>query len=514
MFLDVPGGKSLTIEIENEQELRPLVIDLAVALEPGDVVGLSGGLGAGKTTFARTLIRYLASDPQLETPSPTFNLVQQYDLPRFPLYHADLYRLSDPGEVVEMGLDDLPDDAVLLIEWPERAPQILPADRWEISFKLKYRKKPEARELVVTGYGTYAARLERLVAGRKFLEENSFGNVRRERLAGDASSRSYERLITESSEFILMNSPRRPDGPPVKDGKPYSAIAHLAEDITPFLAMAKGLRSRGFSAPEIFAADIADGFIVLEDLGRDSIVTGNPPAPVRARYEAAMHVLIALHKQILTDLLPVAPHVNYRLPAYDMDAFLIEAELLLDWYLPFRHKLVSEDARTEFTTLWRSALRPATDALETWVLRDYHSPNLLWLPDRRGIACLGVLDFQDAVLGPAAYDLASLLQDARIDIPETWETELLRVYLRARNIDDQNFDTDHFTLLYSTMAAQRATKILGIFARLNRRDHKPQYLRHLPRVWNYLQRSLGHPALTQLDAWYKTHVPAPEPSSK
>jgi hypothetical protein len=225
-------------------------------------------------------------------------------------------------------------------------------------------------------------------------------------------------------------------------------------------------------------------------------------------------VLIALHKQILPDLLPVAPHVSYRLPAYDMDAFLIEVELLLEWYLPHRRTMLSPQARSEYSSLWRHALHPAAEALETWVLRDYHSPNLLWLPDRRGIACLGLLDFQDAVLGPAAYDLASLLNDARVDVPATWETEMLRNYVRARTIDDPKFDTDHFALLYATLAAQRASKILGIFARLNRRDHKPQYLRHLPRVWTYLQRALNHPALAPLADWYKDHVPAPEPSSK
>ncbi|MGZ3410617.1 MAG: tRNA (adenosine(37)-N6)-threonylcarbamoyltransferase complex ATPase subunit type 1 TsaE [Xanthobacteraceae bacterium] len=514
MLSDVPGGKSVAIDIANEEELRPLVIDFAAALDPGDVVALSGGLGAGKTTFARTLIRYLASSPALEAPSPTFTLVQQYDLPRFPLFHADLYRLSDASEITEIGLSDLPDEAVLLVEWPERAPELLPENRWDVSFRLDPQRGNDYREVRVTGYGTFAGRLERLVASRRFLEENGFGLARRERLAGDASSRSYERLILPGRELILMNSPRRPDGPPVKGGLPYSAIAHLAEDVTPFIAVAKGLRGRGFSAPEIFAADAAEGFIALEHLGAEGVVAGNPPGPLRPRYEAAVHVLIALHKQILPDLLPISPHVNYRLPAYDMDAFMIEAELLLEWYFPHRHATLSPSAKTRYITLWRDALKPAADALETWVLRDFHSPNLLWLPERRGIGCLGILDFQDAVLGPAAYDLASLLQDARVDVPATWETEMKRSYIRARGIDDKNFDAENFELLYALMAAQRASKILGIFARLDRRDRKPQYLRHLPRVWAYLQRALGHPALAQLTDWYNAHLPAPEMSVK
>jgi aminoglycoside/choline kinase family phosphotransferase len=146
----------------------------------------------------------------------------------------------------------------------------------------------------------------------------------------------------------------------------------------------------------------------------------------------------------------------------------------------------------------------------TWVLRDYHSPNLLWLPDRSDIARIGVLDFQDALTGPAAYDVASLLQDARVDVPEAMEVTLLSRYVRARLHDDPDFDAAAFTRLYATLAAQRATKILGIFARLDRRDGKPQYLRHMPRIWNYLQRSLSHPTLASLRSWYTTNVRAPD----
>jgi aminoglycoside/choline kinase family phosphotransferase len=140
-------------------------------------------------------------------------------------------------------------------------------------------------------------------------------------------------------------------------------------------------------------------------------------------------------------------------------------------------------------------------------LRDFHSPNLLWLPEREGTARVGLLDFQDAVMGPAAYDVASLLQDARGDVPEMMEIGLLSRYTRARRSADATFDTPAFARAYATLAAQRASKILGIFTRLERRDHKPQYLRHLPRVWTYLQRSLAHPALAPLAAWYRANVP-------
>jgi hypothetical protein len=155
-------------------------------------------------------------------------------------------------------------------------------------------------------------------------------------------------------------------------------------------------------------------------------------------------------------------------------------------------------------------LTPALQAPLTWVLRDYHSPNLLWLPRRDGVARIGLLDFQDTMMGPGAYDLASLLQDARVDVPELMEISLLSRYTRARLAADPGFDAPAFARLYATLAAQRASKILGIFARLDRRDGKPQYLRHLPRVWTYLQRSLAHPSLAALAHWYRVNIPAPK----
>jgi hypothetical protein len=296
----------------------------------------------------------------------------------------------------------------------------------------------------------------------------------------------------------------------VRGGLSYSAIAHLAEDVKPFIAMARGLRERGFSAPQVHAADLTEGLLLLEDLGSESVVSGDPPAPVEERYAGAVDLLVELHRQPVAAVLPVTPGVDYRLPPYDIDAFLIEAELLLDWYLPHRGASLSSAARAEFTALWRDALSTAYDAPPTWVLRDYHSPNLLWLPEREGIARVGVLDFQDALMGPAPYDLVSLLQDARVDVPDPMEIALLGRYVKARLDADPAFATTAFVELYVKLGAQRATKILGIFARLDRRDGKPQYLRHIPRIWRYLRRSLIHPAMSDLKNWYDGHVPPPQ----
>jgi N-acetylmuramate 1-kinase len=507
MFPTAPAGTSFTIMLPDEEATARFAADVAVALEPGDLLTLSGDLGAGKTTFARALIRYLAADEAIEVPSPTFTLLQSYELPRFPLVHADFYRLSSAGELAELGFDDLPAGTVMLMEWPDRAAGVLPPDRIDITFTLAPQLGADVRNARVVGYGAFGTRAERIEQARDFLDQAGYRETPRRRMVGDASTRVFEHLILPDRTEILMNAPRRPDGPPVRHGKPYSAIAHLAEDIVPYVALAQGLRDRNLSAPTILQADLERGFLIMEDLGDERVVAGDPPGPIEERYEAAVDLLLSLHRRKLPERLPVAPRKEYFLPPYDMDAFLIEAELLLDWYLVAAEITVTDRLREEFTELWREALQPAIDAPATWVLRDFHSPNLLWLPGRDNVARIGVLDFQDAMMGPPAYDLASLLQDARVDVPETLEVALFSRYVRGR-LYDQRFDAAGFARIYATLAAQRATKILGIFARLDRRDGKPQYLRHIPRLLRYLDRSLAHPDLAPLKAWYGANLPS------
>ncbi|HZP75807.1 MAG TPA: tRNA (adenosine(37)-N6)-threonylcarbamoyltransferase complex ATPase subunit type 1 TsaE [Pseudolabrys sp.] len=508
MFLTTSGGSSFTATLADEPATIRLMTDVAALIEPGDLITLSGDLGAGKTTFARALIRHLAGSQSIEVPSPTFTLMQTYELPRFPVVHADLYRLSGSAELAELGFDDMPEGAVLLLEWPDRAAGFLPADRLDVALMLSPQHGTTVRQARITGYGRLAARADRIAAMRRFLEGAGFAEAERQRIQGDASTRAYERLTLRGETYVLMNSPRRADGPPVRDGKPYSAIAHLAEDVTAFVAMANALRSRGFSAPAVLHADFTAGLLIIEDLGDAPVVDGDPPAPIEERYGAAIDLLAALHQQSVSDALPLVGRPAYKLPRYDMDAMLIEVELLLDWYLPRMQTELAPAAREAFVTLWRDALALTLERPMTWVLRDFHSPNLMWLPERKSLARVGLLDFQDAVMGHPAYDVASILQDARVDVPEMMEISLLSRYMRARRAADATFDAPEFARLYATLAAQRASKILGIFARLDRRDGKPQYLRHIPRVWGYLQRSLEHPALAPLKAWYAANVPA------
>jgi tRNA threonylcarbamoyl adenosine modification protein YjeE len=501
---------TFSLALPNETATAHLMADLALLTAPGDVITLSGDLGAGKTAAARAMIRYFAGDEELEVPSPTFTLAQTYDLPSFQLIHADLYRIDDAAELEEIGLSPLPEGAVALIEWPERAPEAMPADRIDIALSHRPALGSNARAAEITGHGKCAATVERLKALRQFLDDAGYGEAKRICMAGDASIRSYARLVRDDGVFILMNSPKRPDGPAVYDGKSYSAAVHLAEDVKPFVAIANGLRAQSLSAPAIHHADLDAGFLITEDFGTAVVVEGDPPVPIVERYEAATDMLAALHRESLPETLPLAPHITYTIPPFDTDAMLVEIGLMVEWYMPDRGTELSSELRTQFVTMWRELLdSKAATAAKNWVLRDFHSPNIIWLGEREGIKRIGIIDFQDTVLGPGAYDLVSLLQDARIDVPEQVELNLFSRYIKARRAADENFDAAGFAELYAIMSAQRNTRLLGTFARLNRRDGKPQYLRHQPRIWTYLNRSLAHPALADFRQWYAANVPPP-----
>jgi N-acetylmuramate 1-kinase len=497
--------------LPDENATHQLAVFIASEIETGDLITLSGGLGAGKTTFARALIRTLASDSSFDVPSPTFSLMQHYETARGPIIHADLYRINNPAELEELGWEENAAEAIVLVEWPERAKDDLTGDylkseRLDITLDLKPEAEDNVRVARLRASGAIGFRLARAKAIRELLDGAHWDNATRAHLQGDASSRAYERLTKPSSESaVLMISPPRPDGPPIRRGKSYSAIARLAESVHAFVAMDKGLRALDFSAPALYGHNLDIGLLLLEDLGSEGVVDENGPVP--NRYAEATQLLARLHATTLPQVLPVAEAIDHVLPPYDLEAFLIEVDLLLDWYAPHIAKThIPGSARIEFTNLWTDALAEILTGPKTWVLRDFHSPNLIWIPQREGLARIGLLDFQDAVLGPPGYDLVSLLQDARVTVPADLELKLLGAYVRARKGANAAFDMEAFARSYAILGAQRATKIVGIFARLDRRDAKPAYLKHLPRVEAYLKRNLDHPALARLKIWYQTHL--------
>ena len=490
---------ALEIALADEAATQRFGEDMSLAIGPGDVIRLEGDLGAGKSTLARALIRAMADAPDLEVPSPTFTLVQSYDL-RIPVHHIDLYRLAGPDEADELGMDELAASGAVLVEWPERAGDRLP----EAALTVRLDHAGSGRRATVFGRSGAVARLERSLSIRSFLDEAGWGQGHRRFLLGDASTRSYETVETDGGTRILMNAPKQPDGPPIRDGKPYSQIAHLAESVLPFVAIDEVLRAEGFCAPEIHAADIDSGLLLIEHLGSVSYLSPEG-RPVRERCEEAARLLAAMHAKTWPERIRTRDGREHVVPHYDRGAMMIEVELVTDWYMPFatgRHPDAS--VREGFVGAWNAVFDRLEKAETSLVLRDYHSPNLIWREEERGLDRLGLIDFQDAMIGPAAYDMASLAMDARVTIPADLERSMVETYAQAR-AEAGRFDRAAFEESYAIMAAQRNSKILGIFVRLDRRDGKPQYLKHLPRIRAYLGRALEHPSLAPVARFYRHH---------
>ena len=315
----------------------------------------------------------------------------------------------------------------------------------------------------------------------QFLKRADWADAERNLLAGDASFRRYDRLKKPSGSAVLMDAP-----PP-------------HEDVRPFIRIAQHLIDHGFSVPEILAEDRDAGLLLLEDLG-DSTYTKllSQGHSERELYTLAVDTLIALHSTPEDKVVP--PNVQ----TYGMPRLLEEVGRLLEWYFPLVDlPPLQSDEKNAFEALWRDLLPRAWAVPSSLILFDYHVDNLLWLPDRPGIKACGLLDFQDAVVGPVTYDLMSLLEDARRDVNQELISDLKARYLSAFS----SLDKDAFDASWAIMAAQRHVRVLGTFARLKIRDGKPHYLQHIPRLWRYMDACLSHPMLKDLKAWMDTHIP-------
>ncbi|MGB3540694.1 MAG: tRNA (adenosine(37)-N6)-threonylcarbamoyltransferase complex ATPase subunit type 1 TsaE [Mesorhizobium sp.] len=493
-------GPVLERLLSDEAATMRLGEDFAMALRPGDVLALSGDLGAGKSTLARALIRALADDESLDVPSPTFTLVQSYDT-RIPVHHFDLYRIGDGSELDELGFDEAVATGAVLVEWPDRATDRLLAT----TIRVELDPHGEGRLARLLGDGAAFERIARSLAMRDFLDGCGWGQARRRRFVGDASARSYE--IVELDGFaprVLMNSPELVLGPPVKDGKPYALIAHTSRTVAAFVAIDHALAEAGVSVPEIHAQDLAQGFLLTSHLGSGNFLD-DAGKPVAERYAAAAELLAMMHGRPWSYRLEAEAGVFHEVPPFDRDAMMIEAELLVDWYVPaVTGAPPTDELREGYQHRWDALFARLSDREPTLMMRDFHSPNIIWRGERLGHDRLGIIDFQDALVGPTAYDVASLAMDARVTVPPEIEKATLDAYIAARHVEG-SFDEEVFRETYAIMAAQRNSKILGIFVRLDRRDGKPDYLKHLPRIRDYLRRSLAHPTLAGLRDFYTEH---------
>lgn len=312
-----------------------------------------------------------------------------------------------------------------------------------------------------------------------FIERAGWGDAARLLVAGDASNRRYERLTKpDNSTLILMDAP-----------------ADKGEDVRPFINIAEHLRGIGLSAPAILHRDIANGFLLIEDLGDDLFkqVIARDPALEGPLYAASVDVLTVLHTAPWPPLAPydTATMTNFAARAYE-------------WYMFGLTGQQNTPEQAQFEGLLAELLAPLETAPQVLIQRDYHAENLLWLPDRDGAARVGLLDFQDAMRGHAAYDLVSILQDARRDVPVAIEAAMIDRYL------DQNpQDGPTFRAAYALLGVQRNLRIIGAFARLCIVSGKPRYVDLIPRVWEFVERNLAHPALSPIAPHIRATLPSP-----
>jgi aminoglycoside/choline kinase family phosphotransferase len=347
-----------------------------------------------------------------------------------------------------------------------------------------------------------------------FLKRSGWGDATVTPLAGDASTRRYARLAMGTRKAMLMDQPQDAETPTApadaseetRRALGYNAVARLAgADCARFAAAAAWLRGHGLAAPDIYAADHGEGFVILEDLGdalfADVLADG---ADEEQLYKAAVEVLAKIHRNDA----PAALSADKPLFAYDQVALVAETDLLTEWFMPLAlGRRATDEEISGHRKLWRAALSGIGNRRRVFVHRDYHAENLLWLPEREGIARVGLIDFQDAVAGSPAYDLISLTEDARRDVSPELAQIATAHYLTVMAAQGRPVDEAQFRHEMAVMAAQRNAKIVGIFARLAKRDGRVRYLAFLPRVWNYLERDLAHPALADLTAWYDRVIP-------
>jgi aminoglycoside/choline kinase family phosphotransferase len=350
---------------------------------------------------------------------------------------------------------------------------------------------------------------------RAFLASAGLAEARREPLPGDASTRRYERLYPAGGpSLMLMDQVAAAESPPAdpswsperRQAEGWNAIARLsAGRIEAFAAVAAHLRAVGLSAPDMPALDAPAGLAVLEDFGEGVFArvleAGQDATPL---YLAAVEALARLHAAGAPTTL-TGPAGDWPLQTYDETALQGGADLFVEWLPRLRPELrFDEAAIDEWRAAWGPVVAEGAGGASVMAHRDYHAENLIWLPERDGVARVGMIDFQDAVLAHPSWDLHSLLQDARRDVSPELEAEALDRYFAVADVADR----EAFLRGYAGLAALNEARILGIFARLIARDGKPRYAQFMPRMWAHLNRNLTKPGLEGVARWFDAHVPA------
>lgn len=454
-----------SIYLPDETATTMLGTQLATLLVSGDTLLLVGAVGAGKSHFARSIIQALLG-PAQEVPSPTFTLVQTYEAPNSEIWHADLYRLSNISELAELGLEDAFQDAICLVEWADRlGKNDAPSD----ALRIAITDKADGREMTLSSTDTRWQKTNRVLDRTNFLVNAKWSATRFTDVAGDLSSRTYQRLSLDQKTSILMDA-----------GDDTSSTGA-------FVKMTSWLTNAGYSAPVIYASDVDNGLLLLEDFG-DGRLSDRPDV------DKLMGECIALLADIRAqDALPTLPCPS-SLDLSEMTA--------LASYYPGSDEIALRNFRQFLEPTIKSVI---TNCLATVSLRDFHTDNIMWLADRNGIKRLGLLDYQDAFLTHPVYDLMSLLTDARRDVTKAARLQWITEY--ARQTGD---DLDELSKAFSVFSVQRNLRILGIFARAAVEQRKNHHVQNVPRVYAYLAEALNHPIFNDTGPKLLAALPKPD----
>lgn len=479
--------------IKDIKDTKLFTENLCKIIESNDVILLNGKIGSGKTTLARHIINQILQIDISEITSPTFNLYQVYENNNQKINHYDFYRIENDIDLQEIDLEDSLGEGITIIEWADKYQNYLPDSYLEIEIL----EIDCFRTYKLRGCGSFKNRINKHNSLVSFLSKFKKPIIKVEKIQGDASKRIYKRIQTKEESLILMiyDEKEKKENP-----------SKLSEQIHDYVSICQYLSDINIRVPKIYAVDYKNQFLIQEDFGDLKYSEIFLKEDFRKLYEPAIDTLINIAKNecpknIKTD------QAIYKFEDYDKNIYLSEVNIFIDWYWPYvKGSVCIDDIKLEFLEIWKNLLDKISDD-KSLVLRDFHSPNLIFQPHGNGIGKCGVIDFQDALIGHPLYDLVSLAQDARVSIKLDQEFFLIEYYMKNLNFKNYQFNNHEFMNQYNILGAQRALKILGVFARLSMAYQKHEYLIHIPRILDYINRNIRNESLTSLSSWLTKNFP-------